>query len=121
MGAEVVGAVFGEGGERAGWSAAFRLPRELEEATAISELVEVPRETRGDSRLSFGGVSMAGAIGEGGWSWEIQSMSSVGLGLESRDTRVLDIERGAVGVDNLAGVGGASAVTKIVSKISKKG
>ena len=83
VGMEVVGAVFGGGGERASWSAAFRLPKELEEATAISGLVDVPKETRGDSRLSFGGVSIVGAIGEGGWSWEIRSISSVGLGLES--------------------------------------
>ena len=121
MGTEVVGAVFGGGGKRAGWSAAFRLPKELEEPTAISGLVDVPNETRGDSDLSFGGVSIAGAIGEGGWSWEIRSISSVGLGLESRDTRVFDMERGAVRVVDLAGVGGASAVAKKVSKISKNG
>ena len=48
-------------------------------------------------------------------------MSGVGLGLESQDARVLDIERGMVGVVDLAGVGGASAVAKIVSKFSKKG
>ena len=87
-----MGAVFGGGGERAGLSTAFRLPRELEEATATSGLVEVPRETRGDSRLSFGGVSIVGAIGEGGWSWEIWSMRGVGLGLESQDASGLDIE-----------------------------
>ena len=66
MGTDVVGAVFGGGGERAGWSVAFRLPRELEEVTAISGLVDVPREMRGDSRLSFGRVLIVGAIGEGG-------------------------------------------------------
>ena len=121
LGAEVVGAVFGGGGERTGWSTAFRLPKELEGTTAISGLVDVPRETRGDSDLSLGGVSITGAIGEGGWSCEIRSISGVGLGLESRDARVFDMERGAVGVVDLAGVGGASAVAKIVSKISKKG
>ena len=121
VGMEVVGAIFGGGGERAGWSAAFHLPKELEEPTAISGLVEVPNETRGDSDLSFGAVSIMGAIGEGGWSCKIHLISHVGLGLESRDARVFDMERGAVGVVDLAGVGGASAVAKIISKISKKG
>ena len=106
--------------ERAGWSAAFRLPRELEEMTAISGLVDIPKETRGDSRLSFGRVSIMGAISEGGWSCEICSISGVGLGLESQDARVFDMERGAVGVVNLAGVRGASAVAKIVSKFLRK-
>ena len=121
VGTEVVGAVFGGGGERAGWSAAFRLPKELDGPTAISGLVDVPNETRGDSDLSFGAVSIMGAIGEGGWSCEIRSISGVGLGLESRDVRVFDMERGVVRVVNLAGVRGASAVAKIVRKISKKG
>ena len=43
---EVVGAIFG-GGERAGSSAAICLPRAG--VTATSGLVEVPRDTRGDS------------------------------------------------------------------------
>ena len=85
-----------------------------------SGLVEVPKEMRGDSDLSFGGVSMTGAIGEGGHSWEIRSMRGVGLGLEIQDVSGLDIERGVVGVVDFAGVGGALAVTKIVSKFSKK-
>ena len=39
-------------------------------------------------------------------------MSGVGLGLEIWDVSGLDIEQGAVGVVDLAGVGGASAVQK---------
>ena len=61
-----------------------------------------------------------GAIGEGGQSWEIRLVRGVGLGLEIRDTSGLDIERGVVGVVNFTGVGGASAVAKIVRKFSKK-
>jgi hypothetical protein len=66
-------------------------------AEGTSGDVEVPRETRGDSELSLGGVSMVGAIGEGGRSWDIRSMSGVVLGLERREASGLDIERGAVG------------------------
>jgi hypothetical protein len=44
--------------------------------------VEVPSETRGDSVVSFGGVSIVGAISEGSCSWEMQSMRGVVLGLE---------------------------------------
>ena len=60
---------FEGGGERTGSSGAFRLLR----AGAIMTLglVEVPKEMRGDSELSFGGVSMTGAIGDGGQSWEM--------------------------------------------------
>ena len=47
-------------------------------------------------------------------------MRGVGLGLEIQDVSGLDIERGVVGVVDFAGVGGALAVTKIVSKFSKK-
>ena len=94
------------------------MPREG--ATATSGLVEVPRDTRGDSELSFGGVSITGAIGEGGRSWEIQLMRGVGLGLEIQDMSGLDIEWGAVGVVNFTGVGGALAVVKIVSKCPEK-
>ena len=90
VGTEVVGAIFG-GGEWVGLSAAFRLPRAG--ATAILGLVEVPRDTRGDSELSCGGVLIMGAIGEGGRSWEIQSMRGVGLGLEIRDVSGLDSSR----------------------------
>ena len=39
-------------------------------------------------------------------------MSDVGLGLEIQDASGLDIERYTVGVVDLAGVGGASAVQK---------
>ena len=39
-------------------------------------------------------------------------MSGVGLGLEIQDVSSLDIEWDAVGVVDLVGVGGASAVAK---------
>jgi hypothetical protein len=66
-------------------------------AEGTSGLVTVPRDTRGDSGLSLGGVSIAGVIGEGGCSWEIQSIRGVVLGLERREASGLDIDRGAVG------------------------
>ena len=79
-GTEVAGAIFGGGGEGTGSSGAFRLLRAGVIVTL--GLVEVPREMSGDSEFSFGRVSMTGAIGEGGQSWEMQSMRGVGLGLE---------------------------------------
>ena len=36
-----------------------------------SGLVPIPNETRGDSKFSLGGVSIVGAIGDGGCSWEM--------------------------------------------------
>ena len=70
-----------------------------------SGLVTVPRDTRGDSGLSLGGVSMAGAIGEGGRSWDIRSIRGVIFGLERREARGLDMERGAVGGVAVAEIG----------------
>ena len=82
-------------------------------------LVAVPKEIRSDSELSFGGVSITQVIGDGGRSWEMWSMSSVGLKLKRQDASSLDMERGAVGVVDFAGVGGASTVVEIVRKFPK--
>ena len=72
---------------------------------ATSGLVTEPRETKGDSGLSLGGVSMVGAIGEGGRSWDIRSIRGVIFGLERREARGLDMERGAVGGVAVAEIG----------------
>ena len=69
VGAEGSGAIFEGGGEQACLSAAFRFPRVG--AMVTLGLVVVPKETRGDLELSFGGVSITGAIGDGGQSWEM--------------------------------------------------
>jgi hypothetical protein len=66
--------------------------------TGMSGLVQVPRDTRGESEGSFGGVSIVGAIGDGGCSWEIRSMRGVDFGLERREASGLDMDLGAVGV-----------------------
>ena len=90
MGTVISEAVCDRSGERAGLSAAFRFLREG--AIATLGLVVVPKETKGDSELSLGRVLITGAIGDRGWSWEMWSMSGVGLGLERQDASSLDME-----------------------------
>ena len=63
---------------------------------------------------------MTGAIGDGGQSWEMRSMRGLGLGLEIQDVSSLDIEWGAVRVVDFMGVGGASAVAKVVRNFPKR-
>jgi hypothetical protein len=95
MGASALGGVSSSGACEAVGGAEYEGGGSL---AGTSGLVEDPRDTKGESEGFFGGESIVGAMGDGGCSWEIRSISGVVLGLERREASGFDMDLGAVGV-----------------------